>query len=776
MIVFRLTAVLILCATTASGAEPRLDRLEPQGVRRGADATVHLHGGRLGKEPQELVFYEPGVEVLDLQAKGDNQVVAKLRLAEGCPLGRHAVRVRTATGLSNLRTLHVGALETVGEAEPNNTLDQAQAIPFNRTVHGVVKREDEDVFAVEAVEGQRISIEVDGLRLGRTFFDPCVEVLDASGAVIAENDDQRPSYSDPFLTVTAPAAGLYYVRLRESAFRGDDRSTYLLHIGDFPRPTAVYPPVAVRGAESSVRWIGAPGEQAVPAPETTGETFDAHAADDGGVAPTGMPLWVAEAAPTLEAEPNNKREKATALPWPGVAAGVIGEPRDIDHFRVTVKKGDTLELRVRARKLRSPLDAVLRVFDAGGKRLAGNDDERGYPDPYIRFKAPADGDYVLQVEDQLRRGGEGYTYAMEVRPVRGVAELKIEERRRYEATTVDVPRGGRTAVLMRVNRRDSSDKLRLGFDALPGGVSAETFPLESNFNVVPVVFSAADDANLAASLSPVSASVADGSENPVKAATTFHQQTWLVRGRNNRPVWSHFADRAAVSVTERLPFSIEAVQPLAPLPKNGSMHLKVVAKRDEGFDRPISVKLLYHSPGMSSNRSRSVPKGKLEASIPVTTNWQARTGDWPMVVIAETNIDGRVYASSQFVNLRVVDPYFDVNVPVAQTRQGESIEFAVNLKPRTDFAGPATIELRNLPPGVSADPVTVERGAESATFQLAVASDARAARHKGVHVVVRLTDQGEPVEYRQGWSDMQIDPAQPRADQTAMKARKEDAS
>ena len=48
----------------------------------------------------------------------DNNVKAKLKIAADAPLGLHDLRVRTATGISELRTFSVGALKEVARSSP----------------------------------------------------------------------------------------------------------------------------------------------------------------------------------------------------------------------------------------------------------------------------------------------------------------------------------------------------------------------------------------------------------------------------------------------------------------------------------------------------------------------------------------------------------------------------------------------------------------------------------------------------------------------------------
>jgi hypothetical protein len=86
---------------------------------------------------QEVVFYSPGLTVTKLEVVNAGQVKATVKIAPDARLGEHALRVRTATGVTELRTLWVGALPVVDEKEPNNDFAAPQKIPLNVTVRGV---------------------------------------------------------------------------------------------------------------------------------------------------------------------------------------------------------------------------------------------------------------------------------------------------------------------------------------------------------------------------------------------------------------------------------------------------------------------------------------------------------------------------------------------------------------------------------------------------------------------------------------------------------------
>jgi hypothetical protein len=98
--------------------------------------------------------------------------------------------------------------------------------------------------------------------------------------------------------------------------------------------------------------------------------------------------------------------------------GILEKEGDVDFFTVTAKAGQQLDVRVYARKpLRSPLDSVLVIYNAQGGGIASNDDTGG-PDSYLRFGVPADGEYLLSVQDQLKAGGPDFVYRVELTEVK----------------------------------------------------------------------------------------------------------------------------------------------------------------------------------------------------------------------------------------------------------------------------------------------------------------------------------------------------------------------
>ena len=495
---FALTLALALgCSAAARGASPALNGASPTGGQRGTELEVTFGGARMA-DAQEILFYEPGITVAALTpAEDGNSVKAKLAIAADCRLGIHQLRVRTASGVSNLRTFSVGALPEVAEAEPNSNFDEPQRIELGTVVGGVAENEDVDYYAVEAKKGERITAEIEGLRLGITFFDPYVAILDTKRFELARSDDAPLVRQDCIASVIAPEDGTYIIEARETSFAGNGSCRYRLHVGRFPRPTAVLPFGGKAGESLEVEWLGdvaGPRKEQIALPAAQGGEFGIFAQDDSGISPSANPFRLTDLNNVLEVEPNNGLAEGTPCEAPIAMNGVIGEAKDIDCFKFAAKKGQVFDIRVFAREYGSPLDTVLNVFRVGGAHVGANDDVGGYagaPDSYLRVTIPEDDTYAVHIKDHLGQGGSDYVYRVEVTPVKPALTLGLSERSQFVDIVAPVPRGNRMAFLVNAARADWGGDLNLEFKDLPAGVTAETLTMVGNRGDVPVLLSAA---------------------------------------------------------------------------------------------------------------------------------------------------------------------------------------------------------------------------------------------------------------------------------------------
>jgi hypothetical protein len=746
----------------ARASSPTVGGILPRGVQRGTETAVLFNGARL-TDAKEVLFYYPGMSVTKLEVVNDNQVKATLKVAPDCRLGEHVMRLRCGSGISELRTLYVGALPQVEEKEPNSDFAAPQKIPLNVTVSGVVENEDVDYYQVECKKGQRLTAEIEGMRLGETMFDPYVAILDMKRFELASSDDTPLLGQDAVASVVVPADGSYVVQVRESSYGGNGACRYRLHVGTFPRPTALFPAGGKLGDEVEVTFLGDPAgeiKQKVKLPAAVPqEKFGLFAQDAGGIAPSANPFRLSEFANVLEVEPNDTPQQATPVPaLPAALNGIISKAGDVDYFRFTAKKGQTFDVHCWARRLGSPLDSVMTIGVLGGPALVSNDDTGG-PDSYIRFTAPEDKEYFVSVTDHLGKGGPTYFYRIEFTPVVPRLSLTIPKVDIFgysqERQTIDVPRGNRYACLITANRVDFGGPLALSAEGLPVGITMQTENIAADMTAVPLVFEAAPDAPVAGALARILGKHADPAQ---KIMGGFEQSIILVGVPNQGVYWRHEVDRAAVAVTDEVPFRISIVEPKAPLVQNGSMNLKITAERKAGYRAPITIVPLFNPPGVGSATSATIAEGQTETVLPMNAAGNAPARKWKIAVLATAPVgNGPVWVSSQLATLEVAPPFMAFAMERAAVEQGKETDLFCKVQHATPFQGPAKVHLLGLPPKVTVNDVDITNDSKEFAFKLAVAKDAPPGQHKNIFCQVVVTQNGEPVVHNLGGTELRID-------------------
>jgi hypothetical protein len=760
---FLASCLVCLAVASAQASSPTLGGILPRGAQRGTDAGFLFNGARLS-DAKEVIFYYPGVTVSKLEVVNDSQVKVTAKIAPDCRLGEHAVRLRTATGITELRTFWVGALPCIDEKEPNSDFTAPQKIPLNVTVHGIVDTEDVDYYQVECKKGQRLSVEIEAMRLGETMFDPYIAILDRKRFELATCDDAPLLGQDAACSIIVPEDGPYIIQVRDSAYAGNGACRYRLHVGTFPRPTAVVPAGGKLGEEVEVTFYGDPTgpiKQKVKLPATPPvEPFGLFPQDAGGIAPSPLKFRLSDFGNVLET-PNNQSQ-ATATPVPGelpvALNGVIAKPGETDHYRFKAKKGQTYDVHCYARRIGSALDSVMYIYQFKGGALIGNDDAVG-PDSYFRWTAPADGEYVLTVTDHLGKGGPNYFYRVEFTPVRPKLTVTIPKIDIFgysqERQTIAVPRGNRFACLINATRTDFGGDLVLGADGLPRGLKMETETMAANMGSVPVVFEAAPDAPVAGTLAHITARHADAAQ---KISGGFEQTVVLVGVPNQGTYWVPTFDRAAAAVTDEVPFKIQIVEPKVPLVQNGSMNLRIVAERKPGFMAEIHVYPLFNPPGIGSAGEAVIPAGKNETVLAMNASPGTQARKWKIAVLGTATVgNGPAWVSSQLATLEVAPPYVAFNMERAAAEQGKTTDLFCKIQQNTPFAGKAVVKLLGLPPKVTAPDVEITKDTKEVAFNLTLDPAAPAGTHNNIFCQVFVVQNGETVLHNVGGTQLRVD-------------------
>ncbi|MFT6862351.1 MAG: hypothetical protein ACJAVK_000909 [Akkermansiaceae bacterium] len=770
----RSLALFLLTSLLVHGFSPVLSRIEPRGGKVGTEVAIRLYGDNM-MEPQELLLYQKGLTVKSLtKGKDGKSVKAVLVIAADAPLGEHPIRLRCKAGLTYMRTFWVGQFPTVMEARSedkktdlNNSFNEPQKIDLNVTVQGVADREDDDYYLVQCKKGQRLSVEVEAMRLGRVMFDPYLAILDKNRFELAVNDDSPLLKRDCAASIIIPEDGPYTIVVRESSYEGNPASQYRMHIGSFPRPRAIYPPAAKPGEEVEFSFIG-DAKGTLKKKIKVGKTpFPAFIEEGGLSSPSGNMVHVSPLDYLNEIEPNENYKQACPVESPPKAPfafhGVLSSPEDKDWFRFQAKKGENLRFQVLARELRSPLDSVLTIRQAAdNKYLQANDDQtQGIPDSRLDYEIPADGVYVLEIRDQLKRGGPDFVYRIELQNRAPSLIVTLPQADRVDTQKdkmIHIPRGNRLAIAPNITRVNIGCDVTFHAPNLPSGLSFMAPSVSRSISDFPILFEATADAPIAGGLYRFEI------EDPkTKLRGPFTEKISHLYVNNQGDYHVTETDKIAIAVIAEAPFHLELFAPPVPLVRNGTMTLKVTAKRAEGFTKKIKIKLPWKPPGIGAPNEVEIPEGQNEVALILNANGDAPITDWQILVTGEALTDqGLVRVSSRFADLKVSEPFVQLSLAMAATNPGKNTTVLATVEQLEPFSGEARVILQALPHGVKASELNITSKSGDISFPLEVADDASKGKHANLFCQVIITQNGHPIPHNVGHGGtLRIDPPPP---------------
>jgi len=459
----RLVCALVLLASVAHGAAPRLDALLPPGGQAGGTNTVTALGS-FAAWPAELWCSHPGIRFAAQKKKGEFSV----SIAPDVPPGPYLARLHSKDGASDARFFVVGTLPEILEREDNGTLAAAQVITnLPVVINGRLgKSGDTDFFKLRLQRGQTLSASLDGYRL-RSLIDPFIRLHDPRGYEVALASDTHTL--DPFLYYRARETGDYHLQIFAIAHK----------------------------ASTSVAFAG-----------SSAAVYRLTLATNGVTCP---------AAP-IEAQVQEAREgeQPQTIKAPTTLAGTLGKSGEIDRYRFAAAKGDQFLVRVESHRLGYPADPVMRILRPDGRLLREVDDTKPYRDPEYLLKA-GEGDYTVEIRDRFRRGGSDYRYRLVIERPEPAVEITCDRE-------IFIVEAGKTNDLkLKLTRRNGHNaKLNVVLRELPEGLSLRNGEIDGKARDATVKLVAAADAP--AHSGPIRILLRDSSTDPpalLKASRSF---------------------------------------------------------------------------------------------------------------------------------------------------------------------------------------------------------------------------------------------------------------
>lgn len=760
-------AALLLSGNWASAASPDLSTTLPRGGQIGTEVRVTFSGNRL-EDAEEILFHYPGITAKDLKVVDNRKVEATLVIAPDCRLGEHHVRVRCKSGTSYARNFWVSQFPNVAEVEPNDDFAAPQKIDLNVTIEAEAKPEETDYYVVTAKKGQRISVEIEGLRINNITnniaIDPFVSILNKDRFELASADGSALLKQESIVSTIAPEDGEYIIEVRDSAYQG--RGRYRAHIGTFPRPTGIFPMGGKAGTEIEFSLIGDPKgtyktKATLPAKADVMDhgIFGVH---EGQRPPSPNLVRISDFGNAMEVEPNNNYKEASPVgDLPVAFNGILETDGDEDYFKFNGKKGQNYRFQVFAAQLGSPVDPVLNLYDAKMKSIGGSDDADGTKDGRVDFKCGADGEYILRIRDMLSRGGPDFTYRVEPlasTPSIDVTMPEMLRRNLQYRKQFDVPQGGYYAMVVNTARRGVSGELEFDIPKLPAGVTWEAGRIAKTVSQFPILLKAAPDAPIAGEMYALDVKTVD-SKAPVTGR--FVQSLDFVRGpQNGVEYYTRKVDQLPIAVTEAAPFSVTIDQPKVPIVRNGTMKLKVRAHRKDGYDKKIVVRLPWKPPGITSPASMTFNEKDTELEYELNANGSAEINEWQITLLAESDAGkGLIMSATPFVKLRVEEPFVGMKLSMATAKQGEKSDMVAEVEHLRDIPGEADVQLFGLPAHSTTPVLKLKKGLDGLTFPIETTEKTPVGQHKNLFCTVVVMQNGEPISHRVGMGGVfRVDP------------------
>ena len=543
------------------------------------DMQVFAHDSRVKLEilapPGPVIVTEPPYWFGKKARRGPfllpREMRAKLVIPSDLKPGVYRWQVANANGASATGRFAVGRQPHMAEPDQRGKLVELPSVPV--TVSGQIKH-------IEEVDRYRFQVEKSGpvtvTTLARELDSPLnavLEVRDDTGRMIADGADTAGD--DTTLTFAGQAGQSYTLSVYDLDFRGNRSFVYQVSIEAGPRIVATIPAAGLKGETRSVEFVGygltddgtslESVKRDVAFPAAGDATFDYEFKTDRGEVATAK-LGVSEFAQRCE---NDGSAQPMTLPLS--VTGVLDERYGEDSFKLSGVKGDAWSIDLEARRIGSPLDVALAIFDATGKELKRTDDVAGTTDASLEFQVPADGEYRISVSDSSgRSGNRAAVYRLQVRTPDDGFDFVTPE-------LISAPIGKPATFNLKVTRTGGfTAPIKITVAGLPEGVGVPADLLvPEKAAALSIAFTVPETTAAAASL------------------ITIHGVSVPVEGEANPQTLTFTSDPILFATTITPPFAVDAEgkDDVTKWPRGTTFPSPVLIERNEGFNGEVVLEM-----------------------------------------------------------------------------------------------------------------------------------------------------------------------------------------
>ena len=569
---------------------------------------------------------EPEKRKPNFQKKAIDEVVKlKVSVSKDAAAGDRELCLITDTGISNKLTFNIGQLKEIAETEPNDKRENAVRIPeLPVLINGQILPGDVDMFKFTAKKGQHLVFEASARALipyladaVPGWFKICLTLYDAQGRELAFADDFRYE-QDPVLFYNITADGDYFLAVRDSIYRGREDFVYRVKIGELPYITHIFPLGAASGKNPvpvKIYGLNLPSESTEADVDKSAPSIQKISVKNNELVSNRVSFAVSGLPEVFAAESCNDRGNAQKVAIPVIINGRIMNNGGRNYFCFEGKKGQTVSLEVYARRLGSPLDSFITLFNSRGEKLKENDDRKDLTEGFITHHAdsgltqvlPENGIYTVQIYDTQGRGGMEYAYRLRISaPDPDFALIAVP-------ASLTLPRGGAALQTVHVIRKEGfNGQISLNYKDNDSGLTIRGAVIPEKSNKVRITISPSEQSR-------------PGIIRPVLEGTA------LINGKSvshavepaedemQAFIWHHLVDaeEETVLINDSAPFVISAAIPeqgFIELTPGTDVVIPLEIRRKPDWKIPVSVQLVDPPKGISL-KNAYIPADKDKHSL-----------------------------------------------------------------------------------------------------------------------------------------------------------------
>ncbi len=412
-----------------------------------------------------------------------------------------------------------------------------------------------------------------------------------------------------------------------------------------------------------------------------------------------VPLLVERGKVVAEVEPNNLLTEATVTDLPAALVGRLEKSGDVDTFGVSVSAGETVVISATAHHiLRSPMDAVLQLLDAGGRVLQQSDDQRGL-DPQIVYTADQDANLKIRIFafPETPNSTIGYAGSKEfVYWLRVTTDAFFDHGLplvgRMDATDAAMACGWNLPPKVGVSRREATDVSPAAL-FVDGAVGWQWQP----------------------PLAPAGLSLLDSSAG--EGSQVASELPFVYSGHIDQP-----------GEVDRVRFSV----------LKGTKYRARVHSRDLGFLLDSVLRLVDADSSAELARNDDSSRNQFDASLDYTAK-----SDGDVELQVSDLLDGFGTRHAYSVVVQSVSPSVALSLAADRfdVKAGESVEIPVSISRQDGFAKKLSISVDGLPEGIDVEAVVSEPKGDSAkSVKLNLTAAATASYQGPFRVIASVID------------------------------------